>query len=117
MEVICEGIAMAQFHYLLVLLFIACCAVAVSIAFKIRITRFWRNFLLTDLSILVIYLIWDYWAIRKNNWSFDGNQILGIYLFGIIPIEEVLFFIIVPLMTVIVYVTLIKILKFLKEKR
>lgn len=108
---------MAQLHYLFVLMFIAFCAVAVTLAFRIRIKRFWRNFLLADGSILAIYLIWDYWAIRKENWSFDSEQILGFYLFGIVPIEEVLFFIIVPLMTVIVYVTLIKILKYIKEKR
>jgi lycopene cyclase domain-containing protein len=108
---------MAQLHYLFVLMFIAFCAVAVTLAFRIRIKRFWRNFLLADGSILVIYLIWDYWAIKKENWSFDSEQILGFYLFGIVPIEEVLFFIIVPLMTVIVYVTLIKILKYIKEKR
>ena len=100
---------MAQFHYLLVLLFIACCAVGVSLGFRIRIKRFWRNFLLADASILVIYLMWDYWAIRKKNWYF--------YLFGSVPIEEVLFFIIVPLITVIVYLTLTKILNYLKEKR
>ena len=108
---------MAHLHYLFVLMFIAFCAVAVTLAFRIRIKRFWRNFLLADGSILVIYLIWDYWAIKKENWSFDSEQILGFYLFGIVPIEEVLFFIIVPLMTVIVYVTLIKILKNMKEKR
>lgn len=108
---------MAQFHYLLVLLFIATCAVGVTLAFRIRIKRFWRNFILADASILVIYLIWDYWAIKKENWSFDSEQILGLYLINLIPIEEVLFFIIVPLMTVIVYVTLTKILKYLKEKR
>ena len=108
---------MAQFHYLLVLLFIAGCAVGVSLGFRIRIKRFWRNFVLADASILVIYLIWDYWAIRKKNWSFDNEQILGFYLFNIVPIEEVLFFIIVPLITVIVYVTLIKILNHIKAKR
>ena len=108
---------MAQFHYLFVLGFIAFCAIAVPLAFRIRIPRFWRNFLFADLSILAIYLNWDYWAIRKNNWDFDKEQILGFYLFGIIPLEEVLFFIIVPLMTVIVYVTLLKIIKFIKERR
>lgn len=108
---------MAQLNYLLVLLFIASCAVAVTLVFKIRTPRFWRNFVLADLSVLVIYLFWDYWAIRKKNWSFDREQILDIYIFGIIPVEEVLFFIIVPLMTVIVYLTLTKIINFIKERR
>lgn len=108
---------MAQFHYLYVLGFIAFCAVAVSLVFRIRAPRFWRNFFITDISILVIYLNWDYWAIRRGNWGFDREQILDRYLFGIIPVEEVLFFIIVPLMTVIVYVTLIKLIKYFKERR
>lgn len=108
---------MEQFHYLYVLAFIAFCAVAVSLAFRLRVPRFWRNFLITDLSILIIYLNWDYWAIQKDNWNFDSEQILGFYLFGGIPVEEVLFFIIVPLMTVIVYVTLMKIIKYVKERR
>lgn len=108
---------MAQFHYLFVLGFIAFCAIAVSLAFRLRVPRFWCNFVIADLSILVIYLNWDYWAIKKENWSFDDEQILGIHLFGGIPIEEVLFFIIVPLMTVIVYVTLLKIIKYIKGKR
>lgn len=108
---------MAQFHYLYVLGFIAFCAVAVTLVFRVRVPRFWRNFILADLSILAIYLNWDYWAIRKGNWGFDGEQILGLYIFGIIPVEEVLFFIIVPLMTVIVYVTLIKLIKYFKERR
>lgn len=72
---------------------------------------------MADLSILVIYLNWDYWAIRKGNWDFDREQILGFYLFGNIPVEEVLFFIIVPLMTVIVYTTLMKLIKYFKDRR
>lgn len=108
---------MEQLHYLQVLLFIAFCAVAVTLVFRIRVKRFWRNFFLADLSILAIYLFWDYWAIRKKNWSFDREQILDLYLFGIVPIEEVLFFVIVPLMTVIVYVTLTKIINFMKARR
>lgn len=108
---------MAQFHYLFVLGFIAFCAIAVTLTFRLRVPRFWRNFLLADISILVIYLNWDYWAIRKGNWDFDREQILGFYLFGNIPVEEVLFFIIVPLMTVIVYTTLMKLIKYFKERR
>ncbi len=57
---------MAQFHYLFVLGFIAFCAIAVSLAFRLRVPRFWRNFVIADLSILVIYLNWDYWQLKKR---------------------------------------------------
>ena len=73
--------------------------------------RFWRLFVITDLAILVIYLIWDYWAISKKNWYFDEYQILGVKILGIIPIEEILFFMIVPLTSLLTYLALKKLTK------
>jgi hypothetical protein len=46
--------------------------------------------------------------VSKGSWFFDSNQILGVMLFGKLPIEEILFFIIVPLMTVLTYLALTK---------
>jgi len=59
-----------------------------------------------DLVIIVIYLGWDVWAVFKKSWYFDSQQILGLNLFGRVPIEEVLFFVIVPLMCVLTYLAL-----------
>jgi lycopene cyclase domain-containing protein len=99
---------MAHLHYLRVLAFIGTCALGVGIGFKIREPRFWRTFLYTDVAILIIYLAWDYWAITKKNWYFDSKQILGVPFIAHIPIEEILFFIIVPLTTVVTYKALLK---------
>jgi len=99
---------MAQFHYLMVLAFIGACAVLVNFGFKLRISSKWKLFLMTDAVILLIYLAWDFWAVAKESWYFDQKQIMGIYIFGELPIEEVLFFVIVPLMVVLTYLALIK---------
>jgi hypothetical protein len=98
---------MAEFNYLGVLLFISICAVGVTLVFKVRAPRFWKTFLIVDSVVLAVYLFWDYWAIEKKIWSFDSAQTIGLKVLGIIPIEEVLFFIIVPLMTIITYLALI----------
>jgi lycopene cyclase domain-containing protein len=63
---------------------------------------------MTDVAILVIYLAWDFWAVSKGSWYFDREQTVGLYIFSRLPIEEVLFFIIVPLMVVLTYLALIK---------
>jgi lycopene cyclase domain-containing protein len=97
-----------SFHYLLVLLFISICAVGVNFGFKLNISRSLKIFLKTDLLILSVYLIWDFWAVSKGSWYFDSNQILGLKIFGQLPIEEILFFVIVPLMSVLTYLALIK---------
>lgn len=97
---------MAKFHYLLVLAFIAICAVGVNFGFRLRISRRLKQFILTDALILVVYLLWDGWAVNKGSWFFDSSQILGFKFFGKLPVEEVLFFIIVPLMAVLAYLAL-----------
>lgn len=108
---------MGEFNYLGVLLFILICAVGVTIAFKVRAPRFWRTFLIVDSIVLAVYLFWDYWAIEKKIWSIDPGQTVGLKIFGIIPIEEVLFFIIVPLMTIITYLALINLIAKVKARR
>ena len=70
--------------------------------------HFWRIFLATDATILFIYLAWDLWAISKKNWYFDSHQILNIFVLPKVPIEEVLFFIIVPLTTIVTYKALLR---------
>ena len=102
---------MAHYHYALVLLFVAICAVSVNLGFRLRITHLWRIFLATDAAILLIYTAWDIWAVENHNWRFDSAQILGLRIFAGLPIEEILFFIVVPLMTVLTYLALSKITK------
>ena len=107
---------MENLHYAFVLIFIAICAIGVNFGFKLQFSKKLRLFLLTDSLILVIYVIWDFWAVSKESWFFDSDQILGIMLLGKLPIEEVLFFIIVPMMTVLTYLALTKLTGWGKEK-
>lgn len=99
---------MEHLHYSYVLIFISICAIGVNFGFRLQFSKKLKLFLLTDSLILVVYLIWDFWAISKGSWFFDPDQILGIMLLGKLPIEEFLFFIIVPLMTVLTYLALTK---------
>ena len=108
---------MQQLNYLGVLAFIGACAIFITLTFRIRVKKFWKIFLATDLLILAIYLAWDYWAIYQGNWYFDTEQILDVYLFGKIPVEEILFFIIVPLTTLLTYLALTKITKWIAARR
>lgn len=100
---------MNHLHYSFVLIFIFICAIGVNLFFRINIAQYWRTLLATDASILLLYLIWDTWAVENGNWYFDSNQILNVNIFGKLPIEEILFFILVPIMAIITYKALLKI--------
>jgi len=95
-------------HYLLVLVFISIFAIGVNFGFKLRFSKQIKIFIKMDLFILGIYLVWDFWAVNKGSWFFDAKQIIGWKLFNQLPIEEILFFVIVPLMTVLTYLALSK---------
>ena len=107
---------MEHLHYSYVLIFISICAIGVNFGFRLQFSKKLKLFLLTDALILVIYLIWDFWAVSKGSWFFDPNQILGVMLLGKLPIEEVLFFIIVPLMSILTYLALTKLTGWGKAK-
>jgi len=103
-----EDWPMSHLHYLGVLLFIGLCGIGVNFGFKSGLTKRWQIFFATDLGILIVYLAWDSWAIHKHNWFFDAKQIIGAHLFNHIPIEEILFFVVVPFTTVATFLALKK---------
>ena len=64
---------------------------------KVGVIRRFKRVILSILPTAVFFVVWDAYAINRGHWYFDKNQILGIFgPFGI-PLEEFLFFLIVPL--------------------
>jgi len=47
--------------------------------------------------VAFLFIAWDKYAISHGHWLFDKDQILGIYGPWCIPLEEYLFFIVVPI--------------------
>jgi lycopene cyclase domain-containing protein len=60
-----------------------------------------RTLLLALLILFLIAIIWDQISVRLGIWSFSQKEIVGSF-FGL-PIEEYLFFIFVPLLSINVY--------------
>lgn len=60
-----------------------------------------RTLLLSLLILFIIAIIWDQVSVRLGIWSFSQNEIVGSFL-GL-PIEEYLFFIFVPLLSINIY--------------
>ena len=112
-----EDWPMNHLHYIGVLLFIGLCGAGVNVFFKTGLARRWRIFLITDLLILALYTAWDSWAIYKRNWYFDPAQILGAKVLFSIPIEEILFFIVVPFTTVATYLALKKLTGWERDRK
>jgi lycopene cyclase domain-containing protein len=67
----------------------------------VRVYRQWRRLLLTLAPVVVVFLAWDVYAISAGHWRFDRAQTLRVLLPGSVPLEELLFFVVVPVCSVL----------------
>lgn len=92
---------MGHFAYLAVLAGCAVCALWLEPVLRVGVLRRWKRLLLTLLPVIVIFVLWDLAAIAAGHWTFDPKQITGVMLPGGLPLDELLFFIVVPICAIL----------------
>jgi lycopene cyclase domain-containing protein len=60
-----------------------------------------RRLALTLLPVLVVFVGWDVYAIAAGHWSFDRRSVTGVRLPGRLPLDELLFFLVVPVCAIL----------------
>ena len=78
---------------------------------RVGVLRRWRRLLLTLVPIVLVFGGWDLAGIVAHQWSYDPAQITGVRLAGRMPVEELLFFVVVPVCAVLGYEAVRKVLK------
>jgi lycopene cyclase domain-containing protein len=91
----------ARLSYLGVLLFCLVGSAWLEVALRTRVYRRWRRLLLTVTCVLVPFIVWDLYAIAQGHWTFDPERTTGILFPGDLPLDEVLFFIVIPIAAVL----------------
>ena len=94
---------MRHFKYLLVLAGCLAAALWLEPVLRVNVLRRWRRLLLTLLPVVVVFVGWDLAAVAAGHWSFDPEQTTGVRLPGGLPLDEVLFFVVVPVCAVLGY--------------
>jgi lycopene cyclase domain-containing protein len=78
---------------------------------RVGVLRRWRRLLLTLVPVVVVFAAWDVAAIAAHHWHYDPGQTTGILLPGRLPLEELLFFLVVPVCAVLGYEAVRKVLR------
>ena len=94
---------MRHLAYVGVLAFCLLGTLPLELWLKVGVYRRWRRLLLTLLPVVTVFVVWDLYAIAAGHWSFDPAQTLGVELPGGLPLEELLFFVVVPVCSVLAY--------------
>ena len=88
---------MLKFGYVAMLAFTVVGSFWLEIILKIRVLKRIKRALMSIIPVAILVIIWDAYAVANGHWKFDREQILGIYGPFRIPLEEYLFFLIVPI--------------------
>ena len=105
-----------KFGYMAMLAFTVCGSFWLEIVLKTSVLRRWKRALLSILPISTFFLIWDAYAIAQGHWFFNRDRMLGIYGPFDIPLEEFLFFIIVPMAAILTIEGVTTVKPHLREK-
>lgn len=87
--------------YFYILLFSIAIPLFYTILFKDFI-KFWKYFIISTALVAAIFLIWDYFFTAIGVWSFNNDYCLGIEMLGM-PLEEWLFFLIIPFCSLFIH--------------
>lgn len=90
-----------NFSYLLILLFVLIGSGWLEFVMRTRLLPRWRSFLLTLVPVVAVFSLWDTYAIQSGHWYFNPDKITGILVWGGIPIDEILFFIVIPVASIL----------------
>ena len=69
---------------------------------KVAFYKRWKALFPATLITAVVFIIWDIYFTRHNVWWFNKDYVTGLFIAGL-PVEEWLFFIIIPYCCIFIY--------------
>ncbi len=87
---------MSHLAYLGVLAFVLLGSAWLEVVLRARVYARPRRMLLSLAPVVLVFCLWDLYAIAAGHWSFDSERTTGITL-ATVPLEEILFFVVVPI--------------------
>ena len=92
---------MSRFAYVGVLAFVVIGTAWLEVALRTRVYARWRRLLAALVPVVLLFCAWDLYAIAAGHWTFDPARTTGVVLPGGLPLDEVLFFVVVPIAAVL----------------
>ncbi len=68
-----------------------------------RVLARWRRLLAAVACVVPVFVAWDLYAIARGHWSFDPRSVTGVRLPGHLPVEEIVFFLVIPFAAILTF--------------
>jgi lycopene beta-cyclase len=90
-----------HFQYLILMGGCLLLTLPLEFVFDARVWRRPRRLLIALLPAFVVFVVWDLFASAAGTWRFNSKYTVGIDLPGGLAIEELLFFVTIPICTLL----------------
>jgi lycopene cyclase domain-containing protein len=91
---------MSHLVYLAILTGCLVAPVVLELTLRVHVIRRWRRVAFALIPVVVTFTCWDTLALRAGQWTYARRFITGVRLPGGLPIEELLFFVVIPICAV-----------------
>ncbi|AZL10305.1 lycopene cyclase domain-containing protein [Brevibacterium aurantiacum] len=106
---------MSSFEYLLLMGACLLITLPLELLFSARIYRRPKLLLGSLIPVVIVFSLWDIVAIGRDHWTYNPQFVTGIHL-GNLPLEELVFFIVIPVCALLSYEAVGSVLRFFAKK-
>ena len=89
--------------YLVILAACLLASLPLELALRVQVYARWPRTVLTLLPVVALFSAWDAAEIHAGAWSYNPRYVVGVYLPGSLPLEELLFFVVIPLCALLTF--------------
>ncbi len=108
---------MDRAQYLIVLGACLIVTVPLELILGARVYRQPRRTVASILPVAVLFFVWDAIAIAAGAWTFNPQYVTGITVLLGVPLEEMLFFLVVPLCGLLTYGAVSALMTRMRQRR
>jgi lycopene cyclase domain-containing protein len=91
----------ARFQYLILMGLCVLITLPLEFVFDARVWRRPRRLAVALAPAFAAFVLWDLWATSTGTWGFNPEYTVGVTLPGGMAIEELIFFVVIPVCTLL----------------
>jgi lycopene cyclase domain-containing protein len=88
---------MDRYQYLIVMALCLVGTLPLELVFGARVYRRPRRLLTTLAVVAPVFFVWDLVAVARDHWTFSPRYTTGWLVPGDVPVEEIVFFVVIPI--------------------
>jgi lycopene cyclase domain-containing protein len=97
------GITIGHFEYLALMAACLLITLPLELVLGARVYRRFRLLVLAVLPVVLIFSVWDVVGIVREHWHYNPAYVTGVHLVLGMPLEELVFFVVIPVCGLLTY--------------